>query len=43
MASAYVTGSDPHPVNKVLNAVTASQKRPASPMGSAILKGQFLD
>ncbi|GAB5590070.1 hypothetical protein Unana1_04970 [Umbelopsis nana] len=43
MASAYADGSDTHPVNKALASVAATQKRPASPMGSAILKGQFLD
>lgn len=43
MASAYADGPDTHPVNKALASVAATQKRPASPMGSAILKGQFLD
>jgi len=41
-ASAFVAGSEAYPVNKALTAVSASQ-RPASPMGMAILKGQFLD
>lgn len=41
--SGMAVDSDHHPVNKVLTAVSASQNRPASPMRSAILKGQFLD
>ncbi|KAI9285244.1 hypothetical protein BC943DRAFT_360349 [Umbelopsis sp. AD052] len=31
------------PVNKIISKVQKSQKRPYSPMGNAILEGQFLD
>ncbi|CAO3685265.1 unnamed protein product [Umbelopsis ramanniana] len=40
---APLVNAGPLPVNKALTAVSASQKRPASPMRSAILEGQFLD
>ncbi|GAB5588584.1 hypothetical protein Unana1_03484 [Umbelopsis nana] len=33
----------PKPVNKIVSNVRSKQKRPYSPMGDAILEGQFLD
>jgi len=41
--SGQVTNPDAIPVNKALTDIACTLKRPASPMGSAILKGQFLD